>query len=210
MNAALQILLAYLLGSLLGSLLVGRLRGGIDIRRLGSGNPGSTNALRTQGAGFALAVVLFDAGKGLTAAALLPRLTIAGLPPTPVQLQAWIPASCAVAALLGHLLPLWHGFRGGKGVATVGGSLVALSPPLFACAVASWLTVLLARRVVSLASIVTALLLPVAAAILLLLAATTQAVLLYAVVAGLLVLLAHRDNIARLRAGTEPRLSRRQ
>lgn len=205
MIALLQLVLAYLLGSVLGSLVVGRLRGGVDIRHFGSGNPGSTNALRTQGKGFALAVVLLDAGKGYVAAALLPRLTLAALTPAPATLLPWVPAACGIAVLLGHLLPLWHGFRGGKGVATVGGSLLALSPLLLAGAIVCWLLALLAGRYVSVASMITAVLLPVGA-LLLWRGGADPALLLYTLVAGLLVVVAHRRNIARLRARTEPRL----
>jgi glycerol-3-phosphate acyltransferase PlsY len=206
MTALLQLVLSYLLGSVLGSLVVGKLRGGVDIRHLGSGNPGSTNALRTQGKGFALAVIALDAGKGYVAAALLPRLSLAALPPAPAVLLSWMPAACAVAVLVGHLLPVWHGFRGGKGVATVGGSLMALSPLLFVGALACWVIALLASRYVSVASMLTAILLPVAA--LLLWRTGVPALLLYTLVAGLLVVVKHRRNIGRLRAGSEPRIGR--
>ena len=205
MTAPLQVLLAYLLGSVLGSLVVGRLRGGVDIRHLGSGNPGSTNALRTQGKGFALAVIVVDAGKGYIAAALLPRLTLAGLTPAATTLLPWITAACAVAVLVGHMRPVWHGFRGGKGVATVGGSLVALNPLLFAGALTCWLLALLAGRYVSVASMITAVVLPVGA-LLLWQAGGHPSLVLYTLIAGMLVIVAHRRNIARLRQGNEPRV----
>src|ERR1700743_3273260 len=98
-------LLSYLLGSIVGGLVVGRLRGGVDIRKVGSGNAGGTNALRTQGKGFAFWVMVIDIGKGWVAAGPL-----AGA-------DAWLAVSCGLAVILGHVYPLWYGFRGGKGVA---------------------------------------------------------------------------------------------
>lgn len=115
-------LLAYLLGSLIGSLIVGRLRGGVDIRNAGSGNPGGTNALRTQGAAFALWVVLIDAGKGWIAVAVLPdlRLPFVGIDPAIDRL--WLTVACGAAVVVGHVYPVWYGFRGGKGAATLVGA----------------------------------------------------------------------------------------
>lgn len=109
---SLKLLAAYLLGSASGSLLLGRARG-VDIRTQGSGNAGGTNAFRTQGWRFALGVVAFDVGKGALAASfgyLLPG----GMPTTPLA-QA---LACGLAAAIGHVWPVWHGFRGGKGAAT--------------------------------------------------------------------------------------------
>ncbi|AVP99650.1 acyl-phosphate glycerol 3-phosphate acyltransferase [Ahniella affigens] len=116
-----KILLAYLLGSVSGSLMVGRLRG-VDIRTQGSGNAGGTNAFRTQGLGFALATVLVDVGKGALAAWLggLPIADDAG------GLSPALLASAA--AILGHVWPAFHGFRGGKGAGTMIGALLVLWP----------------------------------------------------------------------------------
>ena len=110
-------LAAYGRGSVSGALLVGRLRGGVDIRMLGSGNAGGTNALRTQGPWFALGVIVIDLGKGWLAAAWLP-LAAARFGASALGL----PEACAFAAMLGHVWPLWHGFRGGKGAATLVGA----------------------------------------------------------------------------------------
>ena len=93
MDFTLKIILAYLLGSVVGSLLVGRLRGGVDIRKLGSGNPGSTNALRTQGLAFGIWVIVIDVVKGWIAAALLPGLAIPGIPPASGGLADWLGAT---------------------------------------------------------------------------------------------------------------------
>ena len=119
------ILAAYLLGSLSGSLLLGKLRG-VDIRTQGSGNAGGTNAFRTQGAKFALGVVVVDIGKGALAAWLGLRFAQAD--------TAWLAYVVAFAAVIGHVWPVWHGFRGGKGAATLIGAVAVLvavwgSPP---------------------------------------------------------------------------------
>ena len=193
------LLLAYLSGSVSGSLTLGRLRG-VDIRTQGSGNAGGTNAFRTQGAKFALGVVLIDIGKGALAAWLALRFApVDGV--LPVRTVAWL---AVLAAALGHVWPLWHGFRGGKGVGTLLGGVVVLWPvallPLFLV----WVCVLVASGYVGLASIIaTACLLPLA--VWLRADVATQA---FAAVAALLVLFTHRANVQRLRAGTESRFER--
>ena len=193
------LLLAYLSGSVSGSLTLGRLRG-VDIRTQGSGNAGGTNAFRTQGAKFALGVVLIDIGKGALAAWLALRFApVEGV--LPVCMVAWL---AVLAAALGHVWPLWHGFRGGKGVGTLLGGVAVLWPvallPLFLV----WVCVLVASGYVGLASIIaTACLLPLA--VWLRADVATQA---FAAVAALLVLFTHRANVQRLRAGTESRFER--
>jgi acyl phosphate:glycerol-3-phosphate acyltransferase len=121
-----KVLLSYLLGSIVGSLLVGRLRGGVDIRELGSGNAGGTNALRTQGKSFAIWVLVIDIAKGWLAVRLIAPWVLPGVAPSPPDLAVWAPAACGIAAIAGHVYPLWHGFRGGKGVATLVGVVVGI------------------------------------------------------------------------------------
>src|SRR5215470_8964695 len=127
---ALKVILSYLIGSIVGSLVVGRLRGGVDIRTLGSGNAGGTNALRTQGKSFAAWVLLIDIGKGWIAARLIARLLLPAIAAAPEEVRIWLPVACGVAAVVGHIYPVWHGFRGGKGVATLIGVVVGLDPSL--------------------------------------------------------------------------------
>ena len=118
---------AYLVGALLGSLLLGRLRG-VDIRQMGSGNAGATNALRTQGKLFGFAVLMIDAGKGVFAVLCLPR---APWPPLdPALSREWLTLACALGVIVGHVYPVWFSFRGGKGVATMIGAVGALEPRL--------------------------------------------------------------------------------
>ena len=203
MEFSLKVLLAYLLGSVVGSLVVGRLRGGVDIRKLGSGNAGSTNALRTQGLAFGIWVVLIDVAKGWIAAALLPQLNIPGIAPASAAAAAWLPASCAFAAIIGHVFPVWHGFRGGKGVATLVGAYAGLELFLLVPLVASWLAVIMVSGFVGLSSIVAAFALPVY--LLLRDGARLTPVMGFALACAALVAYTHRGNVRRMQAGTEPR-----
>jgi glycerol-3-phosphate acyltransferase PlsY len=195
-------LLGYLLGSTIGSLLVGRLRGGIDIRRLGSGNAGGTNALRTQGKAFAFWVLLIDIGKGWIATALLASARLPGLASPPAW-HAWSIAVCGIAVMLGHVYPLWHGLKGGKGVATLIGAVLGVSPMLLAPMLAVWLGAVIVFGFIGLASIL-------GAATFVLASAASHwspraPLLTFAVASALLIVYTHRSNLARMRAGTEPR-----
>ncbi|KAF1715999.1 acyl-phosphate glycerol 3-phosphate acyltransferase [Pseudoxanthomonas yeongjuensis] len=195
------ILVAYLLGSLSGSLLLGRLRG-VDIRTQGSGNAGGTNALRTQGWKFALGVVLVDVGKGALAAWLGMRFgpTDDALPPNALAYAT------AFAAAIGHVWPLWHGFRGGKGVGTLLGGLLVLWPTAVPWLLLVWLLVLVASGYVGLASVIAvACVVPLAWFIG---AEADHARRLFACTAALLVLFTHRGNLQRLHAGSESRFER--
>jgi len=201
-----KVLVAYLLGSIVGSLVVGRLRGGVDIRTLGSGNAGSTNAVRTQGLGFGIWVIVIDVAKGWLAASLLPRLAIPGIAPAQGAAAAWLPAACAFAAIIGHVFPVWHGFRGGKGVATLVGAYAGLDIVLLAPLVLSWLAVVVVSGFVGLSSIAASLAIPVY--LLLRDGARLTPQLGFALACAVLVVWTHRGNIRRMRAGTESRARR--
>jgi glycerol-3-phosphate acyltransferase PlsY len=190
------LLAAYLLGSLSGSLLLGKLRG-VDIRTQGSGNAGGTNALRTQGAKFALGVVIIDIGKGALAAWL--GLRFAG-----DTNPAWLPYAAAFAAALGHVWPIWHGFRGGKGAATVVGGIAVLWPMAIPVLLAVWLGTLILTGYVGLSTILTGL----TVVILALATQADAARLAFAVAVAVLLLFTHRANLARLRTGTESRFEK--
>jgi len=200
--------LGYLLGSIVGSLLIGRLRGGVDIRRLGSGNAGATNALRTQSKAFAFWVLLIDIGKGwiatgLLAAARIPWIAAAS---AATHWRAWSVAVCGIAVMLGHVYPLWHGFRGGKGVATLVGAVLGAAPLLLVPMLAIWLLAVILLGFVGLASILGAMTFAVTAG-------TTGVeprtpLLTFAVLSALLIAFTHRGNVARMLAGTEPRARR--
>lgn len=204
LELGLKTLVAYLLGSVVGALLVGSFRG-VDIRTLGSGNAGGTNALRTQGLAFAAATVVIDVGKGWLAAGWLPGIAIPGVGEDPAVARDWLRTCCATAAVAGHIWPLWHGFRGGKGGATLAGALLALSPFLAAVAIGAWL---LAATVGGFVGLATALAAIAAAVAGLLSPAVPPAVAAFAAAMASLVAFAHRGNFARMREGKEPRLGR--
>ncbi len=196
-NAA-AVLAAYLIGGVLGGRIIGRLRG-VDLRAAGSGNVGATNALRTQGKVFALAVLLIDMAKGALAALLLPQL--AG-----EQASAALPYFCGAAATLGHCFPPWYGFNGGKGVATLSGAFLALLPAAFTWMLAVFVLMVLLTGTVSLATLA-----GVLTGFLLVLWQTSapgHPATLFALAMLLLVLFTHRENWRRLAAGTESRFER--
>ncbi|MGH8265378.1 MAG: glycerol-3-phosphate 1-O-acyltransferase PlsY [Steroidobacteraceae bacterium] len=205
LELAAKSLLAYLLGSLLGSLVIGWLRGGVDIRALGSGNAGGTNALRTQGAVFALGVIVIDVGKGWLATRL-PLVSLPGLPMDPGLDRAWLTAACAFSVVLGHIYPVWFDFRGGKGGATLVGATLGLEPKLILPVIAVWLIIVMCTGFVGLATVCAALALAVAAAWLLEPPSLALTALFFAT--ALLIAYAHRDNLRRMLAGTENRARR--
>ena len=191
-----MLLLSYLLGSLSGSLLLGRLRG-VDVRAGGSGNAGGTNALRTQGAWFALGTVLIDVGKGALAAWLALRFLPQGLP------TAWLYA-CAFAAALGHVWPVFHGFRGGKGAATLVGGLALLWPQTLLPAVVVWIFSLLWSGYVGFSTIMAGMAVFLSA----LVWGVDATRMAYAFLIAAFLVFTHRSNLARLRRGVEPRFER--
>jgi glycerol-3-phosphate acyltransferase PlsY len=204
----LKVVASYLIGSLIGSLIVGRLRGGVDIRTLGSGNAGGTNALRTQGKSFALWVMIIDIGKGLIATRLIAPLSLhgLGLASAGAPLHEWLPVLCGLAAMLGHVYPLWYGFKGGKGVATLVGVVLGIEPMLLVVVLIVWLLMVVLFGFVGLASVVAAL------SIAVVVPATgmqpSVPLLSFGAAVALLVAFTHRSNLARMRAGTEPRARR--
>lgn len=206
LELALKTLIAYLLGSISGSLLVGQLRGGVDIRTLGSGNAGGTNALRTQGAAFAFWVMVIDIGKGVLAVAWLPDLGLPFLPTDPAIDRMWLTVACAAAVVVGHVYPVWYGFRGGKGAATLLGVLVGLAPMALAPALGVWLLAVMATGYVGLATMLAVTSFPVYVELTKPEGATPLLVL--GCVMVVFVCYTHRSNIARMRDGTETRAQR--
>lgn len=183
------LLLGYLLGSIPFGLILTRLTGAGDLRAIGSGNIGATNVLRTGRKGLAAATLLLDLGKGLAAVLLAWQFV-------PGAVEA-----AALGAILGHCFPVWLGFRGGKGVATLMGVSLGLAWPIGLAYAVAWLGLLAVARISSLAGMTAAVVAPLAAM------ATGNA--RFAPVLALLALLVlwlHRANIARLRAGTEPKV----
>jgi acyl phosphate:glycerol-3-phosphate acyltransferase len=205
MALGIKALLAYLLGSLIGSLIVGRFRG-IDIRTMGSGNAGATNALRTQGKAIGLTVLVIDVAKGWIATALLAPAVLPLVGAVPEALQPWSAPLCGSAVMLGHVYPVWFGFRGGKGVATLLGALLGISGCLVAAFVLTWLASVVLLGFVGAASMLGAA--SVAAVSALGTFPGRLPLVSFTVFAAALIVYTHRANLARIRAGTEPRAMR--
>jgi glycerol-3-phosphate acyltransferase PlsY len=198
-------LLAYLTGSVIGSLVIGRIRG-VDIRSMGSGNPGATNALRTQGMKVGLTVLAIDMFKGWFATAVLAAWPLALGQQADPALAAWSAPMCGIAVILGHLYPVWFGFRGGKGVATLVGAALGISAWLLLVFVLTWLAAVILLGFVGLASMLGAVAVVIASAVGGFPARTP--LLVFALVAAALIIYTHRGNIARMQAGTEPKARR--
>jgi glycerol-3-phosphate acyltransferase PlsY len=206
LELGLKFTLAYLLGSVLGALVMGLLRGGIDIRTQGSGNAGGTNALRTQGPVFAVGVMLVDIGKGLLAVAVLPPLALPGIGIDPAVDREFLLMAVALGAILGHVFPVWFGFRGGKGGATAAGLVCFLAPPLGAGLIGLWLAIVFFTGYVGLATIGATL----AAALWLACFVLPEAreLFAFACCVALITLYTHRANIVRMWQGSESRFAR--
>jgi glycerol-3-phosphate acyltransferase PlsY len=201
-----KFLLSYFVGSVMGSMVVGRLRGGVDIRTMGSGNAGGTNALRTQGWRFALCVVIIDVGKGVIGAGVVPGLNLPYVPIDPEVSRTWLTLCCAAAAVVGHVWPMWHNFRGGKGAATMTGTLVVLAPELLLPVLLMWGIVLTSFGYVGLATIAAGLTGPIYLALTTL--PNDQPLFIYCAAMAAYIIFSHRSNIQRMRAGTESRNER--
>jgi acyl phosphate:glycerol-3-phosphate acyltransferase len=201
-----KVVLAYLLGTAMGGFIVGRLRGGVDLRTQGSGNVGATNALRTQGKQFALAVLAIDVGKGVLAVLVLPELPW----PLPGALgfgRGALPYACGVAAALGHIYPAWFGFRGGKGAATLAGIFAALLTAGVPWMLLAFLLVLVLTGYVGLSTVTAAV-----TALLYVTCFSPHGIFspagLFTLTMTLLVVYTHRDNLVRVWHGRESRFER--
>lgn len=187
---ALWALIGYLLGSIPFGLLLTKAMGLGDLREIGSGNIGATNVLRTGNKGAAAATLLLDGAKG--AVAVLLAREFGG------EIAAQI---AALAAFLGHCFPVWLGFKGGKGVATFLGLMLALSWPVGLLACATWLATAVISRISSLSALVAA-----SWSTLWCLLVGQGQVFFLTLALALLIIWRHRENLARLKAGTEPRI----
>ncbi len=199
-----KMLIAYLLGTLLGSLLLGRMRG-VDIRRMGSGNAGATNAMRTQGKLFGVLVLLIDIAKGMIAVWWLPSAALPGIGIDAGVSREWLTMACGFAVIVGHVYPVWFEFRGGKGAATVIGVVAAMELRLLVPLLLTWIIALLLFGYVGLATMLS--IIALVAAVLVLEPNNVPLCTFCAAVAAF-VIFTHRGNIARMRAGTENRVQR--
>ncbi len=197
---------SYLLGSIPAGFIAGKICG-VDLRTQGSGNIGATNALRVLGKKWGYAVFLFDFLKGLVPVLLaLHWGRTVGVEPSSAP-----GALAALGSLVGHSFPVWLGFKGGKGIATSGGVIIGLfSLPAFLICLGVWLLLFTTTRYVSVASIGGALSLPVVVGAMFLMHRIDWLALMVSIVMCGLAVWRHRSNIARLRAGTEPRFERKK
>ena len=204
LELAVKTLIAYLLGSLLGSLILGHFRG-VDIRAVGSGNAGATNALRTQGKLFGLCVLLIDIGKGALAVRWLAPAALPGIGLDPAVSREWLALACAVAVIVGHVYPVWFGFRGGKGAATVVGVMGALDAHLLLPMLLCWLLVLVLTGYVGLATMLSGVALVIAVVAL---EPGNTPLLAFCAALAVFIVFTHRSNIARMWSGKENRVRR--
>lgn len=186
-------IVSYLFGSIPTGYLFGRARG-IDIRTVGSGNIGATNVMRALGKGPGIAVLLVDALKGFVPVFLAPRV-FAQVDPTTLQI------ACCVAVIAGHNWTCWLNFKGGKGIATSAGALLAFLPVPLLCAAGVFAFVAIVTRYVSLGSIAAAIAMPVATWLIV----HDRTLIIFTAILGAVAIIKHRSNIQRLLAGTESR-----
>ncbi len=161
LELGIKFLLCYFIGSIIGSMVMGKLRGGVDIRTMGSGNAGATNALRTQGWPFAIGVIVIDIGKGVVAAGVVPGIALPIVGNDPEISRTWLTICCAAASVIGHVWPMWHNFRGGKGAATMVGTLVILGPGVIFPVLIVWALALVYSGYVGLATMLAGLSAPI-------------------------------------------------
>ena len=186
------VVVAYLIGSIPFGYLIVRGRIGADIRQTGSGGTGATNVSRRAGKAAGVVTLVLDALKGAAAVFVASRLTQ----------NDWIVAAAAIAVIVGHIFPVWLGFRGGKGVATGAGVFLVLAPIAVLCAGVVFLAIVFATRYVSLGSMVGAATIP----LFVWLQSDSRPLLIAAGLGALLIAFAHRGNIGRLAHGTEARI----
>ena len=192
MDKILLVVAAYLLGSIPFGYLIVRGKSGADIRETGSGGTGATNVSRRAGKAAGVLTLLLDAAKGCVAV-LIARAVVG---------NDWVIAAAAIAALVGHIFPVWLGFRGGKGVATGVGIFLVLAPIALLCAGVVFVAIVVFTRFVSLGSLTAAVLIPV----LIWLQSDSQPLLVAAIAGAALIVFAHRGNIQRLASHTESRI----
>jgi len=207
MRAVVVVIVAYLLGSIPFGYLIVRLRGGGDVREVGSGGTGATNVSRRAGKVAGLLTLVLDAAKGAFAV-LVAGVALSGQRAT-INVR-WVVAAAAVAVIVGHIFPVWLKFRGGKGVATAAGAFFLVAPFALLCAGIVFVIVVAITRYVSLASLAAAILIPFFLWLqkwLLQPAADIKPPLTAAVIGALLIIFAHRGNIRRLVSGTESKFT---
>lgn len=192
----------YLLGSIPFGVIATRMGGAGDVRSIGSGNIGATNVLRTGRKDLALITLLGDGGKGAVAVLIAWLATRH----SPKDAQALLTAIAGTAAFFGHLFPVWLGFKGGKGVATFFGTLLAAAWPVGLAAGATWILAAFIFRFSSLAALIAAVLAPIYVFVL----DRPYPIAVMALVMAVLIFIRHKENIARLLKGEEPKIGKKK
>ena len=192
MNEIIRIIISYLIGSISGSMVIGKFKK-VDIREMGSGNAGGTNAFRTQGALFALGVITIDIFKGFAA------IYYIGMGNTELSSLALI---CGFASVIGHIYPIYHNFKGGKGAGTLIGVLLALQLPWFVIPllILIWILILVFTGYVGLGTIITSICFPL---YLYLSNNSNHELMIFGIICSLLIIFTHRSNIMRMSQGNE-------
>jgi len=203
--SVIAVILAYLAGSVPSAVWAGKIFHGIDVRDHGSGNAGATNTVRVLGWKTGIPVLLFDLFKGWLAA-MLPRFLNAA--PDSSELMMMLQISCGLAAIIGHVFPLFAGFRGGKGVATTFGILLALHPLLTLTCAGIFLLVLFISGYVSLGSMIAVAMFPVL--LLTLFRTSSNLLIVFSIVVAVAVIITHSKNIKRLLKGEEKKFIRKK
>ncbi|MEE8307351.1 MAG: glycerol-3-phosphate 1-O-acyltransferase PlsY [Gammaproteobacteria bacterium] len=205
LELGLKVVLAYLAGSVMGSLVVGRLRGGVDIRGVGSGNPGGTNALRTQGKVFAFWVIVIDVLKAVIPVVFLPSLVLPYVGIDPFVDRELLTYVVGLAAVVGHIYPVFFDFRGGKGAATAVGVMCVVKPLLVLPMIILWLVIIAVSGFMGLATITAA----IGAVVFVGVTGLPQehGLFLFCCAVAALIVYTHRSNIQRMLSGEEDRVT---
>ena len=206
MELIVKLILSYFLGSISGSLLLGKLKG-MDIREMGSGNAGGTNAYRTMGTAFALGVLFIDVIKGFIAVEFVPYIKLGGILTINTVDPELLHVVCGMGAMVGHVYPIYHGFKGGKGAGTMAGVLAALFPTYLIIGVPIWLIVLTISGYVGLSTMIAGIALPICSLIF-----YPNGIYspfgFFSIIIALFFIYTHRSNIHRMLLGNENRFEK--
>ena len=206
MELIVKLILGYLLGSISGSMVMGKLKG-IDIRQMGSGNAGGTNAFRTMGIAFSLGVVLIDILKGYIAVTFIPLLHLKGLLVANTIEIELLHVICGMGVVIGHVYPIFHEFKGGKGAGTMVGVLAVLFPTYLTICLPIWLAILILSGYVGLSTMIVGILLPICTHIF-----YPNGIYspfgFFSVIIALFIIYTHRSNIYRMINGNENRFEK--
>lgn len=208
METIIKILLSYLLGSISGSMLIGKIKK-VDIRKLGSGNAGGTNAFRTMGLVFAIGVLFIDIVKGYIAVEFIPYLNLESFftITTNIINVKHLPIICGVGVVLGHVYPIFYRFKGGKGGGTMLGVLGSLFPTALYICLLIWLAVLILSGYVGLSTIIAGCIFPICT-IIFYPDGLYSPFGVFSIVIAVFIIYTHRNNITRMFAGNENRFEK--